>query len=208
MTDQNHPQRDPVPNDPYETLEHIRLKMESIAADFANGTLNRAQFNAIYAHYSDQRAVVERLIERNPDNDAWRHAAAPGHTGFLKSHFEAQPVFYVVFRHSDPRPLITGGEELPAAREQIVHILKALWRTPDQEIRTGLARKAISDTAWLVIAIGELALTIVVYSLQPSNVQQNLVRDLHNDFERANRMALQRGFSADRMVYPQRSLTV
>jgi hypothetical protein len=71
-----------------------------------------------------------------------------------------------------------------------------------------LARKEMSDNAWMVIAIGELALTIVVYSLQPSNVQQNLVRDLHNDFERANRMALQRNLSPDRMVYPQRSLTV
>lgn len=208
MIDQNPHQREPLPDDPQATLEHIRMKMESVAADFANGTLNRAQFNAIYAHYSDQRTLIERLIERNPGNNAWRQAAAPGHTGFLRSHFEAQPIFYVVFRHNDPRPLITGGEEPSSAREQVVQILKALWRTPEQPPRTGLARKAMADNAWMVIAVGELAVTIIVYSLQPSASQQNLARDLHHDFERANRTALQRGSSADRMVFPQRALTI
>lgn len=204
MNDTN--QEPQLPDDPQKTLEHIRAKMESVANDFANGALNRAQFNAIYAHYSDQRAIIERLVQRNPNNDAWRQAAAPGHTGFLKSHFEARPVFYVVFRHNDPHPLISSGDEPGEARPQIVQILKALWRSTETP-RVGLARKAMSEGQWMIIAVGELALTIVVYSLQPSTTQQNLVRDLHTDFERANKMALQRGLSPDRMVFPQRSLS-
>lgn len=196
-----------TPDDPYQTLEHIRAKMESVAADYANGTLNRAQFNAIYAHYSDQRTIIERLIERNPNNDAWRQVATPGHTGFLRNHFEAHPVFYVIFRHGDPRPLMAVGDEPSPVRPQIVQILKALWRGGEKP-RAGLARKGLDDGQWMIIAVGELALTIVIYSLQPSAAQQNLVRDLHADFERANRMALQRGLSSDRMVFPQRSLTV
>jgi hypothetical protein len=46
-----------------------------------------------------------------------------------------------------------------------------------------------------------------MFMLEPSPMQANKVRDLHSDFERANRMALERGTkSLDRLVFPQRAL--
>jgi hypothetical protein len=201
----DNPQNPELPDDPQQTLEHIREKMESVAADFSSGRINRAQFNAIYAHYSDQRTIIERLLQRNPDNDAWRQAAMPGHTGFLREHFEAQPIFYVVFRHHQRYPLITGGEQPPRAREHIAKILKGLWNA-EESPREGLARKEMGGGHWLVMAVGEYSLTVVIYSLQPALVQNNLVRDLHADFERANKISLERNLAPERMVFPQRSL--
>jgi hypothetical protein len=48
---------------------------------------------------------------------------------------------------------------------------------------------------------------MVMFMLEPSTVQLNRVRDLHADFERANRSALERSTKTfDRMVFPQRAL--
>ncbi len=192
-------------DDPQFTLEHIRQKMESVAQDFAAGKLNRAQFNAMYGHYSDRRKIVERLIARDPKSSAWRQAATPGHTGFLRTHFEAHPEFVIVFRHHNPRPLLSIGQPPNEAQVVIRQVLRLLWQH-ERPPRTGLARKLIGRERWLVMIVGELALTVVIYSLQPSVDQSNTVRDLHSDFERANHSALQRGLSGAKMVFPQRAV--
>jgi hypothetical protein len=145
------------------------------------------------------------LIQRDPQNKTWKTVAAPGHTSFLRSHFEAHPTFYVVFRHHHPYPLIIGGTEPPRAREQVGKMLRTLWTMGDIP-KSGLARKAIGGGGWMILAVGEYSATIVVFSLQPSTEQQDLVRDLHADFERANRVSLIRQLSPEKMVFPQRAL--
>jgi hypothetical protein len=192
------------PDDPNEALDYLRRKMERLANDFADGRINRAQFNAIYGHYSEQRTIVERLLQRNPGSDAWRQVVTPGNTGFLRSHFEAQPVFFVVFRHHEPKPMTSGGEMTSQDRQQVERVLRALWKR--QEIQPGLARREMEDGRWLVVAVGEQAVTLVIFTLQPSAEKSNLVRDLHADFERANRLSLRRQQLPERMVFPQRSL--
>jgi hypothetical protein len=74
--------------------------------------------------------------------------------------------------------------------------------------RIGLARKDMGNGRWMILATGEHAVTLTLFLLEPSIAQANLVRDLHADFERANRRALERGTrSLDRFVFPQRALT-
>ncbi len=193
------------PKDPGLALEVIRRKMENVANEFANGKINRAQFNAMYGRYDEQRMIIERLVERNPDSNAWEQVARPGHTSFLRDHFTARCLYYVIFRLSWPRPLMMGGEQQPRL-QTIEPALRALINMPKRP-RTGLARKALADGHWLVLALGEHAVTFVVFNLEPATAQLNRIRDLHNDFERANQKALERGTSTlEKMVFPQRAL--
>ncbi len=186
------------------TLEDIRRKMNNTAREFAEGRLSRAQFNAIYAHYSEKRTIVERLLQRNPESDAWRAAAASGKTSFLRSHFEARPIYFLIFRHGERQPLLTGGKQPPNSAESIYSMLKVLWSMETR--RSGVARKAMKNGLWMVLALGDNAFTLVLFMLQPSLTQINRVRDLHNHFERANRLALERDLPPERMVFTQRSL--
>lgn len=198
----------PVPTaeeNPTQTLDHIRQKMESVASEFAEGKLNRTQFAAIYGHYMEQRAIIEKLIERNPENDAWKQVAKQGRTTFLRSHFEAQPQYFLVFRHRERQPLMTGGTIPQEVLPHLAKALKQVWSLSTLPTARA-ARKEINDGQWLAVAIGEHSLSLVIYSLQPSQAQCDLVMDLHNDFERANRISLQRKLPVDRMVFPQRSL--
>jgi hypothetical protein len=193
------------PDSPQVALEKIRSKLESVATEFSDGRINRAQFNAMYAHFSEQRTIIERLIERDPDSPAWRSAAAPGHTSFLRRHFEARLLYYVIYQHDNYTPLFVGGKQ-PPDPELLNPMLATLWRMVNRP-KTGLARREMSQGHWLVMALGDYAVTMAMYNLEPSMMQTTLVRDLHLDFERANRRALNAGSrTLDRFVFPQRAL--
>ena len=185
-------------------LDDIRRNMNQVAREFAEGKISRTQFDAIYAHYSEKRAIVERLLERNPDSDVWRAAAASGKTNFLRSHYEARPLYYLVFRHDEREPLLADGKQPPGTGEAIYSVLKSLWSADER--KTGVVRKKMDNGLWLVLALGAHAFTLVLFFQQPSITQINRVRDLHEDFERANQRALARGLPAGRMVFTQRSL--
>jgi hypothetical protein len=180
--------------------------METIADEFAEGKINRAQFNAMYKRYSEQRTIIERLLQRDPKTDAWRQVMnTKGHTSFLRSHFEAQPLYYAVHAHQQTKPIITGGKQSvnDAGIQTVLHMIWQMNNRP----KTGVGRKTLANGEWLILALGEHALTVVTFSLEPSIVQARLVRDLHNDFERANLAALARNWIVpERMVFPQRAL--
>ena len=132
-------------------------------------------------------------------------AAAPGHTDFLLRHFEARPLYYVIYALETPRLLMTGGRTDPDLN-QLQPVLNALFQTPGRR-QGGIARKEMGNGQWLLLAVGERAVTLVMFALEPSNGQIIQVRDLHAEFERANRDALARGTrSLERLVFPQRAL--
>lgn len=195
------------PNDPNHALIDLRRKTEALVDEYAQGVINRVQFNALYQRYSEQRAIIEKLIERNPGSDAWRQVVSNrGQTGFLRARLKAEPVTFGVFAAGQPNALLTSGERTLESRLPAPAILRAVWAMPNRPA-IGLGRKALQDDEWLVMAVGTTAATLVIFSLEPSKAQAQLVRDLHVDFERANQMALARGWlAADRLVFPQRAL--
>lgn len=195
-----------TPTNPNSALNVLRSKMETIADEFADGKINRAQFNAMYKRYSEQRTIIERLLQRDPETDAWRQVmSTKGHTSFLRSHFEAQPLYYAVYAHQQPAPIVKGGKESvnEASIQTVIQTIRQMKNRP----KAGVGRKTLANGEWLILALGEHTLTVVVFSLEPSIAQARFVRDLHNDFERANLAALARNWIVpERMVFPQRAL--
>ena len=189
---------------PQEALEQIRKRLKAATREYSSGRLSAIQFNAVYRHYTEKRQITEMLIARNADTEAWQSAAAEGTTNYLKDRFEARPLYYVVIRQNDTTPLLNEGKVPRKAAEQIYKLLQVFWKM--SEWKVGLARKSIGDGMWMMMMVGKVSLTITIYFLQPSTIQVNQLRDLQSDFERANRQALERGLSADRMVFPQRAL--
>jgi hypothetical protein len=189
---------------PRTVLDQIKQKIGTITQEYSSGKLNAVQFNAMYRHYMEKRTIIERLLERNPETDAWRAAASPGKTMFLRDRFEARVLYYVVFRKDEKKPLTSQGKLPKNAANQIHKLLQLIWKLG--QWRGGLARKSLGDGMWLLLMMGEQSMTLAVYFFQPSTIQINQMRDLHADFERANHHLLQRGLPAERMVFPQRSL--
>lgn len=194
-----------LPNEtPAQALERIRHELKRVSDEYEAGQLSSVQFYALYRHYTEKQTIIQTLIERNPDSDAWRAAASAGQTNALRERFEARPLYYVVFSRDSDKPLITDGKIPRSAAQQLHELLQKLWALNNW--RTGIARKSLGDGLWLLLTIGEHSLTMTVFFMQPSEQQTQQVRNLHADFERANVTSLRKGEAADRMVFPQRAL--
>jgi len=189
-------------HDPQQTLDHIRQKMETLAGDFAEGKINKDQFNAVYHHYAQQMEVVQKLIEKNPDSDAWKKAAAPGVTEFLKEEFRPEVKLCAMLKLGEDQPLYIDGKVQPETAKALYSEFKSLKLTSTK----GLFRREITN-GWMVVAVGELSVTLVVYSGEPSVEQTRRIEDIHRVFERANGIALRANAPVHRYVFPQRSLS-
>jgi len=192
--------------DPDAALSVLRRKIEVLADDFAAGKLNRAQFTAMYQRYSEQRAIIERLLARNPDSTAWQQVmSVPGQTGFLLAQHAAMPLACAVYQEGNLTPLLKVGA--PSLTSGLAaQVLLRLWARADRPV-PGLGRRAIDFGEWLIVAAGQRAATLVVFSQEPAARQAIIVRDAHADFERANLTLLARGTATpERLVFPQRGL--
>jgi hypothetical protein len=195
-----------------EALAQLRQKTAQIANEFAEGKVNRAQFTAMYAHFNERRVIIERLLARDPNSQAWQQVARPGHTVFLRQHFEARPLSYAIFDHmngENEEPLTSQGNVSlpPAIVKQIMTAIQVLRRNHDNSKPLGALRKPIDNGRWITVVPGKYTTSITLFSLEPSAQQFTLVQDLHRDFERANRVTLERGIRVpEQLVFPHRAL--
>ncbi len=189
-----------------EALIALRERMAQVAAAFAQGELNQAQFDAIYGRYSEQRDITERLLTRNPESQAWQSVIRPGATRFLLEHFAAVPLSYSIYdQESFELIAITGTLQL--AETQIHTALHQLKTVIAERGNPGPARRELADGRCVVFVPGDLTAAVVIFSLDPARTQLERVRDIHRDFERANWHALQRqDYTAGRLVFPHRAL--
>jgi hypothetical protein len=190
-------------------LETLRKKTALVAAEFAEGKLNRAQFIALYVHYHEKRQIIERLLERDPDSQAWQSVAESGNTGFLRAHFEARALSYALYNQdAQHHGEIISSQGQPLLPEDAVKKIQVAIDMVMRNHREPKAqRKTLDDGRFAIFVPGEQITTIIVFSLEPSARQIASVQDLHRDFERANRRALQRGIrQPDQLVFPHRAL--
>jgi hypothetical protein len=192
-----------------EALEKLRQKTALVATEFAEGKLNRAQFMAMYAHYNERRTIIEMLLARDPDTHAWQPVAQPGHTSFLREHYEAHVVSYAIY---DQRPQHIGNlissQGTPLLDPDLAKkVLTAIGIVMRNHKELTAQRKQFEDGQWAVFIPGEYTTSIILFSLEPSTRQVTLACDLHRDFERANRNTLERGIrNPDHLVFPHRAL--
>lgn len=189
-----------------EALIKLREKMSLLAAEFAQGKLNQAQFDAVYSRYSEQRMITERLLARDPTTQAWQSVVQPGHTKFLKARFEARVISYAIYdRDNATQIAVTGTVQLQQA--QVEAVLTRLKAVSDLRGNPGPAHKKLPNDHSVLFVPGDLTVAVAIFSLEPSAMQYQRVQDIHRDFERANQQALRRkDYLTGRLVFPHRAL--
>lgn len=189
-----------------EALIELREKMAAAAAQFAEGELNQAQFEAIYARYSEQRDITERLLARDPSSQAWESVVRPGYTQFLKQQYAARLLSYAIYEHASARQIALTGT-LQLRPDQVRAVIQRLQTVRGQRGSPGPAQRSLPDGRCVVFVPGELTSAAAIFSLQPSGGQVARLVDIHRDFERANRRALHsQDVQPDRLVFPHRAL--
>jgi hypothetical protein len=189
-----------------EALINLREKMAQVAAEFAEGQLNQAQFDAIYSRYSEQRDITERLLTRNPESQAWQSVVQPGLTQYLRDQFEARALSYAIYDLATGERITATGTILmkPAQVEALIARLRDVSQARGNP---GPAQKKLSDDRCVVFVPGERTIAAAIFSLSPAPAQIERIQDIHRDFERANQHALRRrDYTNSRLVFPHRAL--
>ncbi len=165
--------------------------MARLAEDFAQGNLNRVQFQEIYAHYQRQRVNIERSMYDMPGSDAWRGVVSQGLTAMLRRRNTAQVLSYSIYDNSSSLPLASAGE-FKIDTGLLVPMLSS-FRSATREIFGGGMRSTeIEGGRWLCFVPGRFTTLFVLFSVEPARIQLTLIEDLHRDFETANASVLAR----------------
>ena len=190
-----------------EALISLREKMSLLAAEFANGKINRAQFDAIYTRYSEQRDITERLLARDPESQAWQSVVQTGHTQFLRSHYESRIVSYAIYNQETQEMISLTGQVQLSRNHARVAIQRLRAVIGERGSLPAPALRMMDDGRGVLFVPGYFSAVIVIFSREPSLAQIERIRDIHADFERANQHALtDEDYQPNRLVYPHRAL--
>ena len=173
-------------------LQELRSKMARLAEDFAQGSLNRVQFQEIYAHYQRQRVNIERAMYDMPGSDAWRGVVSTGLTSMLRQRNAAQVLSYSIYDNSSSLPLASAGE-FKIDTGLLVPMLSSFRSATREIFGAGMRSTEIEGGRWLCFVPGRFTTLFVLFSVEPARIQLALIEDLHRDFETANASALARG---------------
>jgi hypothetical protein len=183
-------------------MTRIQDKLNQVAIEFANGTINRAQFQELFDHYQRERRTIEVWIETAPDSDEWQQAKTEGKSLLIRKRHSAKILGYAIYQNESGMPISTIGEfELEAA---LVIPMLSSFRSASQEIFGGGMRSSqIDGGKWLCFVPGNYSTMIALFSTEPATNQLNSLEELHRLFETANRVLLQEpGIDADALALP------
>src|SRR5574341_227735 len=168
-----------------QAVAHLEQKMKAIAAEFARGAINQAQFQAIYTRYCEQRAIIERILSRDPQSTAWQDVVAEGQSGFLRRQYAAAAVGMVLVSIQSAETIeVLGFFDLPS--EMLVPTLTSLLAGGTPAFEAGARSTQIEGGRWLVFVPGRYTASLTIFSLEPSASQIRMITGLHRDFETAN----------------------
>lgn len=192
--------------DAEDVLGKLEEKMNRVTQNFTEGRLNQAQFQAMYTHYTEQRAVILRLLARNPNSDAWKRVAKEGHTTVLRRQHEARLHGLALYDNWSGTTITTLGTfDLP---DEILNSLLSSINVDAANLDLNHPQRTqIEGGRWLVYLRGDYASCVAVYSAEPSTVQLVHLSRKMLEFEIANEWMLDSGtIDPRRLLFPQEAL--
>ncbi len=183
-------------------LEKIQDKIGRLADDFANGTINRQQFQELYAHYQREMRAVETLIATDQGASEWGDALQEGESVLIRQQHAAKAKGYAIYENSSGMPVSTLGKfEVDPAL--FVPMLSSFRSATAEIFGGGIQATAIEGGRWLCFVPGQFTTLMAIFSAEPAKKQLNFLEQLHHLFEKANRALLaQSSVDASELVFP------
>jgi hypothetical protein len=129
-----------------------------------------------------------RLQKAHPESDRWRVVLEEGKTSFLLQLNEAVCRSFSLYDLQTRVRLFAEGD-VPRSAEDAMSLL----RTFGQSGQGRMMATQGEDGSALLLVPGQFTAALVVFSQDPPAWQVRAMRELHSNFEAANRSALTRG---------------
>ena len=189
-----------VPPDLDLMLSSLERKLLRLEQDFQQGRINASQYRAIRRHYLEQRQVAIRLRQAYPDSDRWRIVLEEGKTTFLMQLNEAE-CRSVALYDIDTRKRIFAQGAMPASAEEAMGLLRTFGSPGGGAPADRMFATRTEDGTALLLIPGRYTVALVVFSQDPPAWQVRALREVHSNFEIANRAALSRG-ERQSLIFP------
>ena len=174
-----------------EYLQRLQRKVNQLADDFAEGAINRDQFQNLYEHYQRERRAVEALLALETSDDDLRAAIGEGQSVAIRRQHIARAQGYAIYENDSGMPVTTLGKfELDPAL--VVPMLSSFRAAAKEIFGGGIRFTAIEGGRWLCFVPGELTTLLALFTTEPAQKQLVYIEDLHRLFEKANRHKLVR----------------
>ena len=184
-------------------LEALDEKIARLEQDFQQGRINASQYRAIYRHYMEQREVALRLRQKYPDSDRWQIVLEEGKTRFLLQLNEAT-CYSVGLYGKESRDRIYVHGEMPASAEEAMGLLGTFGSNEGGSADGRIFATKTETGETLLLIPGSFTVSLAVFSQDPPAWQVRALREVHRNFEAANRPALQRG-NTKKLIFPDLS---
>lgn len=170
-------------------LDKLQEKIGRLADDFANGNINRQQFQQLYAHYQREMRAVETLIETDQGQSEWGDAFNEGESVLIRQQHAAKAKGYAIYENDSGMPLSTLGKfEVDPAL--FVPMLSSFRSATAEIFGGGIQATAIEGGRWLCFVPGQSTTLMALFTAEPANRQLDFLEQLHRLFEKANRALL------------------
>ncbi len=184
-------------------LETLDGKIARLEQDFQQGRINASQYRAIYRHYMGQREVALRMRQTYPDSNRWEMVLEEGKTRFLLQLNEAACYSVGLYNLQSKERIFVDGD-MPESAENAMALL-GTFSTSHDESPDGRLFATTSDSGETLLLIpGAFTVSLAVFSQDPPSWQVRALREVHRNFEAANRPALLRG-ETEKLIFPDLS---
>lgn len=166
-------------------LDKVRSKINLLAEDFADGKINRSQFQDLYAHYEDEIQTIEAMLTMAPESDEWKHAVTEGQSVMIRRKHNALVHGFSIYMNDSGMPVKSLGQ-FGVDPALFVPMLSS-YRAATQEIfGAGVRSTEIEGGEWLSFIPGKLTTTLTLFTSEPSARQLKALGELQKLFENAN----------------------
>jgi hypothetical protein len=188
------------PNELTGMLISLDEKLQRLEQDYSQGRVNSSQYRAIQKHYLEQKEVATRLRQTHPDSDRWRVVLEEGKTSFLLQLNEAA-VRSVAFFDLNSRERLFSQGDIPLDAEKAIALLGTFSASEDEPNASRMVATHADDGTALVLIPGRYTAALVSFSQDPPGWQVRALREVHRNFEAANRVALEKGHRRS-LIFP------
>lgn len=172
-----------------EYLERIDKKINRLAEEFAQGVVNREQFQQLFEHYQQERTSIQNWKESTEGSGDWREISSEGESIVIRTKHSAKVLGYAIYANESGMPLTTIGD-FDIDPDLAVPMLSS-YRSAAKEIFGGEMRSTeIEGGKWLCFVPGSSTTMLALFTLEPAARQLKIMEDLHRLFEKANRRHL------------------
>jgi hypothetical protein len=181
-------------------LQILDQKIARLEHDLQYGRVNASQFRAVRKHYLKQREVVLRLHEKHPSSDRWQVVLEEGKTTYLMQLNEATCYCVGIYDRKNLDRIFVHGE-MPTHAEKAMSLLGAFGSSKPGPQSARMFATEADDGSTLLLILGDQTSCLAVFSQTPPAWQVRALREVHKNFEAANKAALARSTKSS-LVFP------